>query len=200
MFYKDFYVYTAMVCYNCRRDEVVRLKQSWRNIYRTGKEKEALDVVLVSCPTCLEYPYIHNPLKAVTAKYIDIGLYIDIIDAFSRRYNCTASILEEKRFSIMVWGFKSFTRVRDISDVVHPVTPPDAYITMFEKDDGYRFIRQDPILPTFKTIRYPSVDSTQNYWSIPPSSAINNLPEALLYPDYLEDAPPSYKTISGSER
>lgn len=58
-----------------------------------------MDVVLVSCPIYLEYLYIYNLLKVV-AKYIDIQLYINIIDAFSRRYNYIASILKEKRFSI----------------------------------------------------------------------------------------------------
>ena len=160
----------------------MRLKQSWRNVHRLGKEKEVLDVVLVSCPKCLDYPYVHNPLKAVMTKYIDVRLYANIIDALSRRYNYTANILEEKRFSIRARRFKLFTRVRDVGEVVHLVTPPDAYITMFEKDDGYRFIRQDPILLTYKTIRYPTINSTKKCWSPLPSSAVDNVARLLHRP------------------
>jgi hypothetical protein len=189
-----------MVCYSCRRYEIVRLKQSWRNIHRVGQEKEALDVVLVSCPTCLDYPHVHKPLKAAMVKYLDIQLYLNIIEALGREYKCTPTILEEKKFSFGAWGIKPFTRVRDVSEVVHPVTPPEAYITMFEKDDGFRFLRQNPTLPPYKIIRYPLIDSIHNNYSILSSSGMNNLVMAPSCLTFLEDAPPSYTTVgSGKE-
>jgi hypothetical protein len=108
MYYRNFYVYTTMVCYSCRRYETVRLKQSWRNIYRVGQEKEALDVVLVSCPTCLDYPHVHNPLKAAIIKYLDVELYLSIIEALGREYKCTPTVFEEKKFSFRAWRIKPF--------------------------------------------------------------------------------------------
>ena len=197
MYYQNFYVYTTVVCYSCRRYETVRLKQSWRNIYRVGQEKEALDVVLVSCPICLDYPHVHNPLKAAIIKYLDVQLYLNIIEALGREYKCTPTIFEEKKFSFRVWRIKPFTRVRDVSEVIHPVTPPEAYITMFEKDDGFRFLRQNPILPPYKIIRYPLIDSTKNNHSILSSS--NNLTMVPLCLTCLEDAPPSYTTVGSSK-
>jgi hypothetical protein len=80
------------------------------------------------------------------------------------------------------------------------VTPPEAYITMFERDDGFRFLRQNPILPSYKIIRYPLIDSTQNNYSILSSSGMNNLVMAPSCLTCLEDAPPSYITVgSGKE-
>jgi hypothetical protein len=199
MYYRNFYVYTTMVCYSCRRYKVVRLKQSWRDIHRVGQEKEALDVVLVSCPTCLDYPHVHNPLKAAMVKYLDVQLYLNIIEALGREYKCTPTIFEEKKFSFRAWRIKPFTQVKDVSKVVHLVTPLEAYITMFEKEDGFRFLRQNPILPPHKIIRYPSIDLTQNSCSILSSSGVNNLVMAQLYLTCLEDAPPSYTTVGSSK-
>ena len=169
-----------MVCYNCRRDEIVLLKQSWREIYRVGQEEEALDVILVSCPTCLDYPHAHNPLKAALPMYLDVQLYSTIIKALGRKYKCTPTILEEKKFSLRTWKIKPFTRIRDVSEVVHPVTPPEAYITTFEKDEGFRFLRR-PILHPHRLIHHPLTGSIPNDYSS--ASGI------------LEDAPPPYITV-----
>jgi hypothetical protein len=71
---------------------------------------------------------------------------------------------------------------------------------MFKRDDGFRFLRQNPILPSYKIIRYPLINSTQNNYSILSSSSINNLVMALLYLMCLEDALPLYITVgSGKE-
>ena len=63
------------------------------------KEKEALDVILVSCLTFLNYPHVYNPLKAAIIKYLDVELYLSIIEALGKEYKCTLTVFEEKKFS-----------------------------------------------------------------------------------------------------
>jgi len=70
---------------------------------------------------------------------------------------------------------------------------------MFEKDDGFRFLRQNPMLPPYKIVRYPSIDSTQNDCSILSASDVNNLAMAPLHLTYLRDAPPSYTMVGSDE-
>jgi hypothetical protein len=70
---------------------------------------------------------------------------------------------------------------------------------MFKKNNSFRFLRQNPILPSYKIIRYPLIDSTQNNYFILSSSGINNLVMAPLCLTCLKDTPPLYTTVGNSK-
>ena len=126
-------------------------------------------------------------------------MYLSIIEALGKEYKCTLTVFEEKKFSFKVWRIKLFARVKDVSEVIYPVTLLEAYIIMFKRDDGFRFLRQNLILPSYKIICYPLIDSTQNNYFILSSSSINNLVIALSCLTCLEDALPLYITVGNSK-
>lgn len=63
----DFYVTTAMLCYNYERTAVMRLKETWRAVSPAGQEEEVLDVVFVTCALCRALPHVHNPAVSTHA-------------------------------------------------------------------------------------------------------------------------------------
>lgn len=112
----DYCVMTAMVCYSCRKTNIVRMMESWRGAARVGEEKEALDVVFTSCPDCLNYPHVYNPSTAIIPRYLDPKNYETLINYLGTKFECTPTVLEEWKFSITSLKIKSLARIRPDSE------------------------------------------------------------------------------------
>ncbi|PMD42319.1 hypothetical protein L207DRAFT_308264 [Hyaloscypha variabilis F] len=212
----SFYVNTAMVCFNCRRSAVVRLMQSWRVVALHRKETEVLDVVFVACSRCLTLPHVHNPGTALIPKYLDTKIYSDTIDTLIHIFNCSPTVLKEKRFCITTFTWEDLTMIRDILEIFYMPSVPDANIMILENGREIRwdcrFFHHDPPFTVRDATRYPPAQSV-NYknlsaYGLMPFIFVANqpliqhaLPEGRLQPPLcpscladLQDSPPSYTT------
>ncbi|KAH9206502.1 hypothetical protein DL95DRAFT_469534 [Leptodontidium sp. 2 PMI_412] len=155
----SFYVNTALVCFNCRRIAVIRLKESWRAVTRVGDEKEVLDIVFVVCAPCLKYPHIHDPGQALIPRYLESRLYLDQIQSLVYMFDCTPSIDEAPSFSLTSWKTKVFTRIYDTTDIFYISSIPDASIMILsngcEVQRHCQFFRYERQSKVRRITRYP---------------------------------------------
>ena len=145
-----FFVNTAMICYNCRRVAVIRMKQSWRRLALIAPSSEALDVIFVSCTVCLDLPGVHHPYISVLKKYVDPQGYSTTIGILEHIFGCSPSFLVERKFSITALKMKNFAQVRDITEVYYMPTVPDRNIMILkdglEMTTDSRFFWHDPAM------------------------------------------------------
>jgi hypothetical protein len=183
----SFYVNTAMVCYNCCRTALVRLKETGGQLYVIDDETEKLDIFFVVCASCLTLPHVHDPITALIPKYVHSRIYSDAINAVSKFVCCTPNLHEQKKFSITSLRIKWLTKIRDVSEIFSVSTLPDANIMILEggceKRVSPRFFRHEPPCRVRRIVRYPSVTSTdiknQDIDGAMPFASIANRPPVL---------------------
>lgn len=182
----SFYVNTALVCFNCRRTAVIRLKESRREIILIKAEREALDIVFVACVSCLKYPHIHDPGLALVPRYVESRLYLDQIQHLVYIFDCTPSIDEASAFSLTSWRTKIFTRIYDTSNVFCTIAIPDANIIILENgceiQQNCQFFRYERRSKVRHIVRYPnlSVDSETERSKEMPFASVARRPPVLV--------------------
>jgi hypothetical protein len=156
----DFFVNTAMICYNCRRTAIVRLKQSYREVACFDQEVEVLDVVFVSCIVCLSIlSNVYNPATADIVKHVNLGDYSSELRSLVYIFGCTPSILQEKKLSIL--KIRQMPIVRDTREIFHVVDVPQANIMILfngeEVGKDSRFFMHEPLIMDREILRcFPS--------------------------------------------
>jgi hypothetical protein len=183
----SFYVNTAMVCYNCCRSALVRLKKTGGQLSVIDDETEKLDIFFVVCASCLTLPHVHDPTAALIPKYVHSRIYSDATSAVSKFVCCTPYVYEQKKFSITSLKIKRLAKIRDVSEIFPVGTLPDANIMILEggceKRVSPRFFRHEPLCRVRRTVRYPSVTSTdmknQDVDDSMPFASIANRPPIL---------------------
>ena len=187
-----FYVNTALMCFNCPKTAVLRLKDSWREVVPLGNDTEVLDVVFTVCITCLKYPHVHDPVTAVIPRYLDYRFYlVGPVQSLVKLFNCEPSIYSQRKFSITALRCKTLTRIRDPDELFDIRAIPDANIMILY--DGYeitrdcQFFRHETSCVTRKPKIPVLVGANEDMYAL----------KLYLPPDLTEDLPPRYSQDTG---
>jgi hypothetical protein len=79
-----------------------------------NRESEFSDIIFVSCFTCLRYPHVHDPSRAIwRRRYVDMGRYSEILDFLSSRHNFEPTVFKKKLFSLKTFRIQTVARIED---------------------------------------------------------------------------------------
>jgi hypothetical protein len=142
-----------MVCYNCRRVAVVRLRRSWIDgkptmlgwkdgaptILRhpdgrpvtphtqaldiSSQALDVLDVFFVSCAACLDLKGVHNAQTCWISKHVETRLYTEVIRQLNFMFGCPAKVPEIRAF-MALFDVKTVTRIRDTNKILNTSVIP----------------------------------------------------------------------------
>ena len=175
-----FWVNTALVCYKCRRTGIIRLMQSWRDVYCIGQELEVLEIVFVTCVLC------KNLFNSLIPLYIDpLKYYPNPIQDLEQIFGCTRSILQRNTFVLNRMKKKTVAKLYDESEVFYMPAVPEANVMViqkgFEIQNFCRFFSHDPYSTTRIFNRYPR--KGENTSSLPFATVAKRPPVHLFDAD-----------------
>jgi hypothetical protein len=127
-----FYVNSAMICHNCCRTAVIRLKESRKQHFPISREKDVLEITFVSCGVCLTLPHVYDPIAATFSKYVELQSYSSVIDSLVYIFGCLPRIAQEKTFSFKDLGMKNSVMIRDITTIFDVSNVPDSHIMILK--------------------------------------------------------------------
>jgi hypothetical protein len=111
-----FFINTAIICYNCSRYSIVRLKEGFRKISLVGVESEALAIVLVSCNDCIANG-VYNSKTSWLPKYTVAQDYRQIIRHIGSILGITPNIVLSTKFSVTAFKLKFCMSVYNIGEI-----------------------------------------------------------------------------------
>lgn len=184
-----YFTNTVMLCYNCRRTAVVRLKRSRRHVLPLPRESEVLDLVFVACKSCQRMPHVHNPFKDWLPSFVDPDLYKENIHHLQDIFRCTRQVVLETRFSMRSLGFVQSARIHDSEEIFDiPYVPHPNVIVI----DQYRKLSHDREFFTRRKECCSTTDSRYLDTSDVPSANIDRHWVGCLSE---HDNPPPYSTV-----
>jgi hypothetical protein len=191
---------SAIVCYNCRRFNV--LGQT-----NTAQEGDVMQIFFVSCPVCLNLLSVHNPITATFPRYLDPRGYADIVDFLRSYYSCAPKVPQQRKFSVTALRIKSLSRIRDVSEFTKIEAVQASCATIWKRGrsapvDSWLFKRDLPLIAR-EPFNYPQITEFQergfsscvsvlNRLHTPVSSRDVNVPLCPTCFSDLSEAPPAY--------
>ena len=119
-----------ILCYYCHTYAVVAMGRQWRKVDLAGAGDE-VPISFVSCAACLTLPGVHNPTTASFRRYVNpkAATYSEVMEYL--RLFCLPIVQEQRRLlALPSFKFKTFARVRDISEILYVSSVPHEKIVI----------------------------------------------------------------------
>ena len=174
----SFHFNTVLICYNCRRQAIVYIRQS-------DKNQHTLNLRFVSCGVCARFPHVFNPITSLRKGYIDVQSYSDIIDGLKDKFRRTPFLsIERGFFSLARLRNKTMARIEDCNRL----RIEGGIFSILDHEEGCKFFYGEPASLTMMAapaIRPQDDDSFES--------------GQILNPIFVEPPPP-YTPASSSNR